>query len=334
MTDQELQDTLTGAFARSAQTGKPSNLMLERGLLGKAQQKPDGSRGLLVWRESDQLPSGATLDRLSMACGFLKAKYTEQAAGQFIGLLLTDAADYSVTCEHAWAPVEVTEKGQTQTQTSICQRCRVCLTVTTRTIKGKPSVKRRYDGHLITDMKMLSLTRLGPVPEDMPEAERSVFAAPQPQQVTEDLAPWEKQQQRESPQPRPVQRGQVCGTCKHGTLTEFNEVECQLGWAEHDPLFYVEYQEKDQHGNPLFEEREVWHPAPAKSNAKRGLGQGQSTEEPEGHWLKVRKPKTKWVRDSQVQLAHGGLELPLLSPSCRCMCRDGNRWAPRKRGAD
>lgn len=335
MTDQELFDTPTGAFTKSASTGKPVSLTLERGLKAKAQQRPSGSRGLLMWREQQDTrhPSRGTLERLALACGFLAPKYAEQPAGAFTGLMMTDGADYEATCQHDWGTAEQTVKGQTKTVLATCQRCGVTLATVTKTLKGQDSTKQLYDGHPVSGLKVLGLLQGGPVPEAMSSTDRAAFAneaaarKAQAKAAEVAAAPCPLGRPAQAPagqpeapaatstsRPRPEVKGQVCGTCRHGELTPFNEIECQLGWAEHDPQFWVEYTEKERDGSPRL-----------KTVEKVGK---------DGHTYKAKEPVTKWVRSSKAQLAHGGLELPLMSLHCRCMCHEGSKWLPKRLKAE
>lgn len=145
------------------------------------------------------------------------------------------------------------------------------------TISGMEHWKTRAEGRFWIAEEVSAAPLYHPDPDPTPDP-------------TPDLPPpWEAQEPPAppaadpTPSPTPTRplSGAVCGTCGHGRMDAYGDIECLLGWQEHDPYMTTSYP----------------HPTETK-----------------------RDGKPKWITE-QVTFAHPGVPLPLMSPRCRCMCR-------------
>lgn len=303
-------ELLRGAFEKSASTGQPVPVTLERGLLGKAQERENGQRGLLLWRPSadTSLPSAATCARLALASGFLSPVYKQAEVGKFDGLMMTDSADWGAQCFHAWGKAETVKKGQGTRIAATCELCQVETVTVTRVVKGVPTMKRTYDGRAVSDTLSLRLTRAGPVPQSMTPEDRAAWVekAQAQAQALQAASPAPAQPEAQAPTTYSLEdlRGEVCGLCRHGMLTIYRDIECQLGWPAHDPEVWFEYAVKDEDG-------------------KEQLRYDEAT--------KKNVAVTRWVKSERSLYPHGEAALPILAPQTRCMCRAGSQWLPRRK---
>lgn len=268
---------IAGLIGAARATGQPQKMTVDKWTRLKATWRDSGP-AFLFWKITGTLPSKRNCEALALAAGIIAPVYKQWICEGTDGLFVSDRADHGHMCAHVWASPMFTDG---KTFAGVGGKCSVCgvvkMTVSSR--RGSKS-GYEYDGLEVSQDAYARFVVSGPIPHALNPVERAAILAAL---VTREGPPWEIQPQTPQTDSGHGLKGRVCGLCEFGDVSEFLDVECSLGWGEHDPLMFVSVKDVSR---------------PAKANGKI-------------HYI-----------DARVQFPHGLAALPILAPQTRCMCRE------------